>query len=153
MSIIEEFERNLQFEQQYISSVVEGMDEMHIICPICRMWVQEMAAITHDAAKVSPKLQTCGDLRLRAYVTSSVCQARFAQGFNVVYNHRASCVFRRNNLSINSHFVSCTCGLYINTKVRLVNSIFVWNEGHIRALFLRLLKEKSYTTHIHPAYE
>ncbi|XP_049417111.1 RPA-interacting protein [Epinephelus fuscoguttatus] len=35
MSIIEELERNLQFEQQYISSVVEGMDEMHIICPIC----------------------------------------------------------------------------------------------------------------------
>ncbi|XP_030264240.1 RPA-interacting protein [Sparus aurata] len=58
MSIIEEFERNLQFEQQYISSVVEGMDEMHIICPICHM----------------------------------------------------------NNLSINSHFLSCTCGLYINTK-------------------------------------
>lgn len=37
MSIIEEFERNQQFEQQYISSVVEGMDEMHIICPICHM--------------------------------------------------------------------------------------------------------------------
>ncbi|MEQ2276533.1 hypothetical protein XENORESO_008540 [Xenotaenia resolanae] len=37
MSIIEEYERNLQFEQQYISSVVEGMDEMHIICPICHM--------------------------------------------------------------------------------------------------------------------
>lgn len=35
MSIIEEYERNLQFEQQYISSVVEGMEEMHIICPIC----------------------------------------------------------------------------------------------------------------------
>lgn len=37
MSIIEEYERNQQFEQQYISSVVEGMDEMHIICPICHM--------------------------------------------------------------------------------------------------------------------
>ncbi len=35
MSIIEEYEKNLQFEQQYISSVVEGMDEMHIICPLC----------------------------------------------------------------------------------------------------------------------
>ncbi len=37
MSIIEEYERNLQFEQQYISSVVEGMEEMHIICPLCHM--------------------------------------------------------------------------------------------------------------------
>lgn len=36
-----------------------------------------MAAITHDAAKVSPKLQTYGDLRLQAYVTSSVCRAHF----------------------------------------------------------------------------
>lgn len=36
MSIIDEYERNLQFEQQYISSVVEGMEEMHVICPICR---------------------------------------------------------------------------------------------------------------------
>ncbi|KAF7649276.1 hypothetical protein LDENG_00144140 [Lucifuga dentata] len=39
LSIIDEFERNLQFEQQYISSVVEGMEEeeMQIICPICHM--------------------------------------------------------------------------------------------------------------------
>ncbi|XP_018554013.1 RPA-interacting protein isoform X1 [Lates calcarifer] len=58
MSIIEEYERNLQFEQQYISSVVEGMEEMHIICPICHT----------------------------------------------------------NNLNINSHFISCPCGLYINTR-------------------------------------
>ncbi|XP_039979251.1 RPA-interacting protein [Xiphias gladius] len=58
MSIIDEYERNLQFEQQYISSVVEGMEEMHVICPICRT----------------------------------------------------------NNLNINSHFISCPCGLYINTK-------------------------------------
>ncbi|XP_014865652.1 PREDICTED: RPA-interacting protein isoform X1 [Poecilia mexicana] len=64
MSIIDEYERNLQFEQQYISSVVEGMDEMHIICPICQM----------------------------------------------------------NNLSINSYFISCPCGLYINTKKRNISS-------------------------------
>ncbi|KAM4535158.1 RPA-interacting protein [Fundulus diaphanus] len=63
MSIIEEYERDLQFEQQYISSVVEGMDEMHIVCPICRM----------------------------------------------------------NNLSINSYFISCPCGLYINTKKRNIS--------------------------------
>ncbi|XP_008281939.1 RPA-interacting protein [Stegastes partitus] len=64
MSIIEEYERNLQFEQQYISSVVEGMEEMldenHIICPVCHM----------------------------------------------------------NNLNINSYFISCPCGVYINSKKR-----------------------------------
>ncbi|XP_056262995.1 RPA-interacting protein [Pseudoliparis swirei] len=58
MSIIEEYERNLQFEQQYISSVVEGMEDTYIICPICHI----------------------------------------------------------NNLNINSHFFSCPCGLYHNTK-------------------------------------
>ncbi|XP_028268274.1 RPA-interacting protein [Parambassis ranga] len=57
-SIIEEYEKNLQFEQQYISSVVDGMEETNIICPICHM----------------------------------------------------------NHLNINSHFISCPCGLYINTK-------------------------------------
>ncbi|XP_022056165.1 RPA-interacting protein [Acanthochromis polyacanthus] len=60
MSIIEEYEKNLQFEQQYISSVVEGMEEMHIICPICH----------------------------------------------------------RNNLNVNSHFISCPCGVYINTTAQ-----------------------------------
>lgn len=35
MCIIEEYERNLQLEQQYISSVVEGMEQMHVICPMC----------------------------------------------------------------------------------------------------------------------
>ncbi|XP_068587574.1 RPA-interacting protein isoform X2 [Cebidichthys violaceus] len=62
MSIIEEHERNLQFEQQYISSVVEGMEDVCIICPICHT----------------------------------------------------------KNLNINSHFISCPCGLYINTKKRNV---------------------------------
>lgn len=28
-------EEHLQFEQQYISSVVEGMGETHVICPMC----------------------------------------------------------------------------------------------------------------------
>ncbi|XP_072224565.1 RPA-interacting protein [Leuresthes tenuis] len=60
MSIIEEYETNLQLEQQYISSIVEGLEEMHIICPICHT----------------------------------------------------------NNLSINIYFISCPCGLYINTKKR-----------------------------------
>lgn len=35
ISIIEEYERNLQFEEQYISSVVEGLDDTRIICPVC----------------------------------------------------------------------------------------------------------------------
>ncbi|XP_037332610.1 RPA-interacting protein [Pungitius pungitius] len=63
VSIIEEYERNLLFEQQYISSVVEGMEDSYIICPICHM----------------------------------------------------------NHLNINSHFISCICGLYINTKKRNVS--------------------------------
>uniref|UniRef100_A0A3Q3JKC3 RPA-interacting protein N-terminal domain-containing protein n=1 Tax=Monopterus albus TaxID=43700 RepID=A0A3Q3JKC3_MONAL len=58
MSIIEEYERNLQFEQQYILAAVKGMEEMHVICPLCH-----------------------------------------------------------TNLDINSYFISCSCGLYINTKV------------------------------------
>nr|XP_057905411.1 RPA-interacting protein [Doryrhamphus excisus] len=58
MSIMEEYERNQQFEEQYLSSVVEGMEESHIICPLCRM----------------------------------------------------------NYLNIDSHFISCPCGLYSNTK-------------------------------------
>lgn len=37
MGIIEEYEKNLQFEQQYISSIVEGMEVVHIICPVCCM--------------------------------------------------------------------------------------------------------------------
>ncbi|XP_061703243.1 RPA-interacting protein isoform X2 [Syngnathoides biaculeatus] len=57
MSIIEEYERDQQEEQQYLSSIVEGMDEVHVICPICHM----------------------------------------------------SC------LNFNSHFISCPCGLHINT--------------------------------------
>ncbi|XP_034046983.1 RPA-interacting protein isoform X2 [Thalassophryne amazonica] len=60
LSIIEEYERNLQFEQQYMASVIAGMDEMQIICPICHM----------------------------------------------------------NNLNINRNFISCPCGLFINTEKR-----------------------------------
>ncbi|XP_062341820.1 RPA-interacting protein [Osmerus eperlanus] len=61
LSIIEEFERGLQMEEQYLNSVVEGMEaEKEIICPICHA----------------------------------------------------------NNLTVNSHFTSCLCGLYINTQTR-----------------------------------
>ncbi|XP_061829718.2 RPA-interacting protein isoform X1 [Nerophis lumbriciformis] len=58
MSIIEEYERNQQFEEQYISSVVEGMEDAHIICPLCNA----------------------------------------------------------NYLNINSHCISCPCGMCIETK-------------------------------------
>ena len=56
---------------------------------------------------------------------SRVVPVKHTLGFHIMYNHHASCVSRRNNLIINSHFVSCTCGLYINTKVGLFNSISV----------------------------
>ncbi|XP_040046728.2 RPA-interacting protein isoform X1 [Gasterosteus aculeatus] len=79
VSIIDEYERNLLFEQQYISSVVEGMEDSYIICPICHM----------------------------------------------------------NNLNINSHFISCICGLYINTKKR-----------HISPDVLRSLLESRVSEHM-----
>ncbi|KAM9784356.1 RPA-interacting protein isoform X2 [Syngnathus typhle] len=79
MSIIEEYERNQQFEQQYISSVVEGMEVAHVICPMCHM----------------------------------------------------------SNLNINSHFISCPCGLYINTKMK-----------NITADVLRQLLESRVTEHM-----
>ncbi|XP_074511120.1 RPA-interacting protein isoform X2 [Sebastes fasciatus] len=79
MSIIEEYERNLQFEQQCISSVVEGMEETHIICPICHT----------------------------------------------------------NNLTINNYFISCPCGLYINTK-----------NQNITPDVLRLLLESRVSEHM-----
>ncbi|KAM6969766.1 RPA-interacting protein [Aplochiton taeniatus] len=64
LSLIEEYEKSIQFEEQYLASVVEGMEEgqRHIICPICHM----------------------------------------------------------NNLTVNSHFTSCPCGLYINTQQKNV---------------------------------
>ncbi|CAL8283536.1 unnamed protein product [Boreogadus saida] len=76
LSIIEEYERNQQFEEQYISSIVEGREEdaIHIICPICH----------------------------------------------------------GNHLTINSHFVSCPCGMYINTKHRNVTPEVVQNLLELR---------------------
>lgn len=55
MSIIEEYEKNLLLEQQYISSVVEGMEEreMHIICPICHMWVKKKMVILEDMTLIT----------------------------------------------------------------------------------------------------
>ncbi|XP_019740353.1 RPA-interacting protein isoform X1 [Hippocampus comes] len=79
MSIIEEYERNQQFEQQYISSVVEGLEEALVICPTCRT----------------------------------------------------------SNLNISSHFISCPCGLYINTKMK-----------NITADVLRNLLESRVTEHM-----
>ncbi|XP_076867804.1 RPA-interacting protein [Brachyhypopomus gauderio] len=59
--IIEEYHRGQQSEEQYFSSVVDGMEEEgKLICPVCQ----------------------------------------------------------RNNLTVNSHFTSCPCGIYINTVGR-----------------------------------
>ncbi|XP_029555424.1 RPA-interacting protein isoform X1 [Salmo trutta] len=59
LSIIEEYEKSMQFEEQYLNSVVEGLEgERQIICPVCHV----------------------------------------------------------HNLAVNSHFTSCPCGLYINTR-------------------------------------
>ncbi|XP_077590788.1 RPA-interacting protein [Stigmatopora nigra] len=64
ISIIEEYERNQQFEQEYLSYVVEGIEEQaQLICPICRM----------------------------------------------------------NYLNINECFISCPCGLHINTEMKNIN--------------------------------
>lgn len=61
MSIITEYEKTVQNEEQYLNSVVEGMEaEKQLICPVCHV----------------------------------------------------------NNLTVNSHFTSCPCGLYINTQQR-----------------------------------
>ncbi|KAM9391402.1 RPA-interacting protein isoform 1-T1 [Pholidichthys leucotaenia] len=37
MVIIEEYESNLRFEQQYISTIVEGMEDRNVVCPVCHM--------------------------------------------------------------------------------------------------------------------
>ncbi|KAG9281704.1 RPA-interacting protein [Astyanax mexicanus] len=62
-SIIEEYHKSQQYEEQYLNVVVEGMEEDgKLICPVCHV----------------------------------------------------------NNLTVNSHFTSCVCGLYINTVGRNV---------------------------------
>lgn len=99
MSIIDEYERNLQFEQQYILSVVEGMDEMHVICPVCRAWVKYLPVIIHVSTVNSFLHYSRWQLNLKCFFVSFF--------------------FFRNNVNINSHFISCPCGLYVNTKVCL----------------------------------
>ncbi|CAL8271570.1 unnamed protein product [Lota lota] len=76
LSIIGEYERIQQFEEQYISSIVEGREEdsIHIICPICQT----------------------------------------------------------NNLTINSHFVSCPCGMYINPRQCNITPEVVQNRLELR---------------------
>ncbi|XP_072517846.1 RPA-interacting protein [Salminus brasiliensis] len=60
-SIIEEYHKSQQYEEQYLNLVVDGMEEVgRLICPVCHV----------------------------------------------------------NNLTVNSHFTSCPCGLYINTVGR-----------------------------------
>ncbi|MGH0134207.1 UNVERIFIED_CONTAM: hypothetical protein FKN15_054940 [Acipenser sinensis] len=57
-TILEEYEKSMQYEDQCVIAMAEGLDaDSHVICPLCH----------------------------------------------------------RNNLTVNSHFVSCLCGMYINT--------------------------------------
>ncbi|KAK1787874.1 hypothetical protein P4O66_016351 [Electrophorus voltai] len=80
LSIIEEYHKNQQYEEQYFSSVVDGMEEEgKLICPVCQ----------------------------------------------------------RNNLTVNSHFTSCACGIYINTVGR-----------NITAELLQCLLETRVTEHM-----
>ncbi|XP_077079189.1 RPA-interacting protein [Siphateles boraxobius] len=63
--ILEEYNRSVCYEEQYLDSVLEGMEPGgRIICPVCHV----------------------------------------------------------NNLTVNSHFTSCPCGLYVNTIGRNVSS-------------------------------
>ncbi|MBN3308312.1 RIPA protein, partial [Amia calva] len=79
-SIIDEYEQNLLYEEQYLDALVEGMEaEGQIICPVCRV----------------------------------------------------------NNLTVNSLFVSCKCGMYINTRQR-----------NLTMESLHLLLEKSVMEHL-----
>ncbi|XP_051966290.1 RPA-interacting protein [Xyrauchen texanus] len=68
--ILEEYQNSMQYEEQYLNSMLEGMEQCgEIICPICHA----------------------------------------------------------NNLTVNSHFTSCPCGLYINTIGRNVTSEVLQN--------------------------
>ncbi|XP_063079450.1 RPA-interacting protein [Engraulis encrasicolus] len=65
LAILENYHKNLQFEEQSLNALVEGMESSgFVICPVC-----------------------------------------FA-----------------NNLTVTSHFISCTCGLFVNTLGREVSA-------------------------------
>ena len=57
--------------------------------------------------------------------------------------HHCTLVPFRNNLTVNSHFTSCLCGLYINTQVRNLNSHYIplvyqgWEPGWFPTRVLR----------------
>ncbi|KAK9975365.1 hypothetical protein ABG768_023415 [Culter alburnus] len=70
LSILEEYNSSVRYEEQYLNSVLEGMEQGgQIICPICHA----------------------------------------------------------NNLTVNSHFTSCPCGLYVNTIGKNVTSEVLQN--------------------------
>uniref|UniRef100_A0A4W5P6X7 RPA interacting protein n=1 Tax=Hucho hucho TaxID=62062 RepID=A0A4W5P6X7_9TELE len=80
LSIIEEYEKSMRFEEQYLNSVVEGLEgERQIICPVCHV----------------------------------------------------------HNLTVNSHFTSCPCGLYINTR-----------QSNVTLESLQCLLERRVTEHM-----
>lgn len=109
MNIIEEYERNLQFEERYISSVVEGLDDAHIICPVCRMSVCLKSALTFNN------------------LLSSLSQQLLLNCFWLLWKVFFLFVMSgRRNLNISSDFISCLCGLYLNTKVCLQGDASSW---------------------------
>lgn len=70
LSILEEYQNNIQYEEHYLNSMLEKMEQKEqIICPLCNA----------------------------------------------------------NNLTVNHHFTSCACGLYINTIGRNVTSEVLQN--------------------------
>ncbi|NP_001038853.1 RPA-interacting protein [Danio rerio] len=70
LAILEEYNNSMRYEEQYLDSVLEGMDQGgQIICPVCHA----------------------------------------------------------NNLTVNSHFTMCSCGLYVNTIGRNVTSEVLQN--------------------------
>lgn len=73
-----------------------------------------------------------GNLSLVTYVRSCVDNKHIVMTVLLVS--------RRRNLNINSHFISCPCGLYINTKVCLVHSY--QSEGTF--VYYRILKKYYY---------
>ncbi|XP_031663700.1 RPA-interacting protein isoform X1 [Oncorhynchus kisutch] len=88
LSIIEEYEKSMRFEEQYLNSVVEGLEVgRQIICPVCHL----------------------------------------------LYDY----LHFRHNLTVNSHFTSCPCGLYINTR-----------QSNVTPESLQCLLERRVTEHM-----
>lgn len=72
----------------------------------CMMWIQ-----TYGTLSLLPYIRTWFDNK---WIFVFMCIMHLVSG--------------RRNLNINSHFISCPCGLYINTKVCLVIFYLKWQN-------------------------